>query len=120
MSDQTVWAGSFLRGVAQLGPDGQVLRTLTSELADGRGYVASVAGDPLDESIWVGTAMGGGLSRVRGSRVEWYGSGMLPHGVLHLRVPDIQVDRWSGVRRILVAFQGDESTPGAIGIYSGP
>ena len=120
MSDQTVWAGSFLRGVAQLGSNGQVLRTLTSELADGRGYVASVAGDPLDESIWVGTAMGGGLSRVRGNRVEWYGSGMLPHGVLHLRVPDIQVDRWGGARRILVAFQGDESTPGAIGIYSGP
>ncbi len=120
MPDQTVWVGSFVRGVAQLSSTGQVLRTLTTELADGTGNVASVAGDPLDQSIWVGTAMGGGVSRVRGDRVEWYGSGMLPHEVLHLKVPDIQVDSSSGARRILVAFQGDSSTPGAIGIYTGP
>jgi hypothetical protein len=120
MSDQTVWVGSFLRGLAQLSPSGQVLRTLSAELADGRGYVASVAGDPLDDSVWVGTAMGGGLSRVRGNWIAWYGSGVLPDEVLAQRVTDIQVERSGGTRRILVAFQGDESTPGSIGIYSGP
>jgi hypothetical protein len=120
MSDQTVWVGSFLRGMAQLSPSGQVLRTLSTELADGRGYVASVAGDPLDDSVWVGMAMGGGLSRVRGNSMAWYGSGVLPNEVLAQRVTDIQVDRSGGTRRILVAFEGDDSTPGSIGIYSGP
>ncbi len=120
MSDQSVWVGSFLRGAAQLSSSGQVLRTLSTELADGRGHAASVAGDPLDDSVWVGTAMGGGLSRVHGSRVDWYASGILPHDVLAHRVSDIQVDRSGSTRRILVGFQGDDSTPGAIGIYSGP
>jgi hypothetical protein len=35
-------------------------------------------------------------------------------------VTDIQVERSGGTRRILVGFQGDASTPGSIGIYSGP
>ncbi|WP_240486544.1 DUF7594 domain-containing protein [Hyalangium minutum] len=120
MSDETVWVGSFLRGLAQLSPSGQVLRTLSTELADGRGNVASVAVDPLDNSVWAGTAQGGGLSRVRGNTVEWHASGLLPNEVLGLRVPDIQVDRSGSTRRILVAFQGDATTPGSIGIYTGP
>jgi hypothetical protein len=120
MSDESVWVGSFHRGLAQLSSGGQVLRTLSTELADGRGNVASVAGDPRDNSVWVGTALGGGLSRVRDNSVEWYGSGILPNEVLTLRVPDIQVARSGGTRRILVAFQGNDTMPGSIGIYSGP
>jgi hypothetical protein len=64
--------------------------------------------------------MGGGLSRVRGNQVTWYGGGVLPNEVLAQRVTDIQVDRSGGTRRILVGFRGDDSTPGSIGIYSGP
>ena len=119
MSDQTVWVGSWARGLAQLSSTGQVLRRLSTELADGHGYVASVAGDPLDNSVWAGMSWGGGLSRVRGSTVRQYGSGVLPSSVLNLRVSDIQVDRSHSTRHILVAFQGDSTTPGSIGIYSG-
>lgn len=120
MSDQTVWVGSWVRGLAQLSSTGQVLRTLSTQLADGRGYVASVAGDPLDQSVWAGMSWGGGLSRVRGSTVEQYGSGVLPSSVLNMRVSDIQVDRSGSTRRILVGFLGSDTTPGSIGIYSGP
>jgi hypothetical protein len=119
MSDQTVWVGSWNRGLALLSPSGQVLRTLSSQLADGRGYVASVAADPLDNSVWAGLAWGPGLSRVRGSTVQHYGSGVLPSSVLNMRVTDIQVDRSGSTRRILVGFMGNDSTPGSIGIYSG-
>jgi hypothetical protein len=119
MSDQTVWVGSWIRGLAQLSATGQVLRTLSTELADGRGYVASVAADPLDNSVWAGMSWGGGLSRVRGGTVQHYGSGVLPSSVLNLRVTDIQVDRSGSTRRLIVAFMGSDSTPGSIGIYSG-
>jgi hypothetical protein len=120
MSDQTVWVGSFGRGLAQLSSTGQRLRTLSTELIDGHGYVSSVGGDPLDDSVWAGTAWGGGLSRVRGSTVQKYGSGVLPNALLYMRVSDIQVDRSSSTRRMLFAFQGTDSSPGTIGIYTGP
>jgi hypothetical protein len=119
MGDQTVWVGSFGRGLVQLSPTGQRLRALSTELIDGHGYVSSVAGDPLDNSVWAGTAWGGGITRVRGSTILRYGSGVLPSPLLYMRVSDIQVDRSGGTRRVLVAFQGDDSTPGSIGIYSG-
>ncbi|MFL5347413.1 MAG: DNRLRE domain-containing protein [Hyalangium sp.] len=119
MSDQSVWVGSFGRGLAQLSSSGQRLRTLSTELIDGHGYVSSVAGDPLDESVWAGTAWGGGLSRVRGSTVQKYGSGVLPNALLYMRVSDIQVDRSGPSRRMLFAFQGTDSSPGVIGVYTG-
>ncbi|WP_224362960.1 CBM96 family carbohydrate-binding protein [Hyalangium versicolor] len=119
ISDETVWVGSFTKGLAQLNSTGQVLRTLSTELIDGHGYVSSVTGDPLDSSVWAGTAWGGGLSRVRGSTVTKYGSGVLPNALLYMRVTDIQVDRSSTPRRILIGFQGTDTTPGSIGIYTG-
>jgi hypothetical protein len=120
MSDQTVWVGSFGRGLAQLSSSGQRLRTLSTELIDGHGYVSSVSGDPLDESVWAGTAWGGGLSRVRGSTVLKYGSGVLPNALLYMRVSDIQVDRSGTSRRMLFGFLGTDTSPGSIGIYTGP
>jgi hypothetical protein len=81
--------------------------------------VSSVAGDPLDSSVWAGTAWGGGVSRVRGSTVTKYGNGVLPNALLYMRVTDIQVDRSTTPRRILIGFQGTDSTPGSIGIYTG-
>jgi hypothetical protein len=49
-----------------------------------------------------------------------YGSGVLPSELVWMRISDIQVDRSSNPRRILVAFQGTDTTPGAIGVFSGP
>jgi len=120
MSDQSVWVGSWSRGLALLDPSGTRLRTLSTELVDGKGYVSAVAGDPLDNSVWAGANWGGGLSRVQGSTVLKYGSGVLPSELVWMRISDIQVDRSSNPRRILVAFQGTDTTPGAIGVYSGP
>lgn len=120
MGDQSVWVGSFSRGLALLNSSGQRLRVLSTELVDGHGYVSAVAGDPLDNSVWAGASWGGGLSRVRGSTVLHYGSGVLPSALVWMRISDIQVDRSGTSRRILVAFQGTDSTPGAIGVYTGP
>jgi hypothetical protein len=117
----TVWVGSFSNGLAHLDADGKVIRTLKNELA--APHVASVAADPLDGSIWAGTAWGGGLSRVKGG-VERYGLAVFGRELISMRVPDIQVDRSGTKRRMLVAFQGYTQkdgtvVPGAIGIYSG-
>jgi hypothetical protein len=120
MSDQSVWVGSWSRGLALLDANGTRLRTLSTELADGKGYVSAVAGDPLDNSVWAGASWGGGLSRVQGATVLKYGRGVLPDELVWMRISDIQVDRSSNPRRILVAFQGTDTTPGAIGVFSGP
>jgi hypothetical protein len=120
MSDQTVWVGSFQRGLALLSPSGQRLLTLSTELVDRTGHVSVVAADPLDDSVWAGTRWGGGLSRVRGTTVRHYGTGVLPDNLVWMRVNDIQVDRSGIMRRILVAFEGNSHTPGTIGIYVGP
>ncbi|MDY7228003.1 DUF7594 domain-containing protein [Hyalangium rubrum] len=119
MSDQSVWVGSFTLGLAQLSSSGQRLRTLSTELVDGHGYVSAVAGDPLDNSVWAGASWGGGLSRVRGNTVLHYGSGVLPSHLIWMRISDIQVDRSGTTRRILVGFEGTASTPGSIGVYHG-
>ncbi|HZH14574.1 MAG TPA: DNRLRE domain-containing protein [Archangium sp.] len=120
MSDQSVWVGSWGRGLALLDANGTRLRTLSTELVDGKGYVSAVAGDPLDNSVWAGASWGGGLSRVQGTTVRKYGTGVLPEELVWMRISDIQVDRSSSPRRILVAFQGTDTTPGAIGVFTGP
>ncbi|MFY0574852.1 DUF7594 domain-containing protein [Cystobacter fuscus] len=120
MGDQSVWVGSFTRGLALLDSNGQRLRTLSTELVDGAGRVSAVAADPSDESVWAGASWGEGLSRVRGGEVLLYGESVLPSFVHWLPVKDIQVDRSGPQRRILVAFDGTQSKPGAVGVYTGP
>ncbi len=120
MGDQSVWVGSFTRGLAQLDASGRPLRYLATQLVDGKGYVSAVAADPSDESVWAGASWGGGLSRVRGGTVTHYGASVLGSTRAGMRVSDIQVDRWSTTRRVLVAFQGTSSSAGGIGIYVGP
>ena len=120
MSDQSVWVGSFQRGMALLDANGQRLRTLSTELVDGFGYVGAIAADPVDESVWAGASWGGGLSRVRGATVVKYGTGVLPDHLVWTRITDVQVDRFSTPRRVLVAFDGSSNTPATIGIYVGP
>jgi hypothetical protein len=120
LSDQSFWVGSWVRGLTQLSSSGQVLRRLSTELIDGHGYVSAVVTDPVDDSVWAGASWGGGLSRVRGSTVQRYGSGVLPSELVWMRIMDVQVDRSGSTRRILVGFHGNDTTPGSIGIYSGP
>ena len=120
MGDQSVWVGSFTRGLAQLSASGQRLRTLSTELVDGAGRVSAVAMDPSDGSVWAGANWGEGLSRVRGSEVTHYGHAVLPSQVQWLPIKDIQVDRSASTRRVLVAFEGTSSKPGVVGIYTGP
>ena len=120
MGDQSVWVGSFTRGLALLDSSGQRLRTLTTELVDKAGRVSAVAADPKDGSVWAGANWGEGLSRVRGGEVILYGEGVLPSSVTWLPVTDIQVDRSSSQRRVLVGFDGTAKKHGAVGIYTGP
>lgn len=120
MANQNVWVGSFTRGLALLDSNGQRLRTLSTELADKKGYVGAVAADPLDDSVWVGMRWGGGVSRVRGSTVVNYADGVIPNHLIWVPVQDVQVDRASSPRRVLFAFQGSSTAPGTIGIYTGP
>jgi hypothetical protein len=120
MGNQSVWVGSFTRGLALLDSNGQRLRTLSTELVDGAGRVSAVAADPSDDSVWAGASWGEGLSRVRGGEVLLYGASVLPSSVHWLPVKDIQVDRSGVQRRILIAFDGTQSKPGAVGVYTGP
>ena len=120
MSDQSVWVGSFARGLALLDSSGQRLRTLSTELVDGAGRVSAVAADPSDGSVWAGAYWGEGLSRVRGGQVTLYGASVLPSAIQWLPMTDIQVDRSGSQRRLLVAFDGTSKKHGVVGIYSGP
>ncbi|XXF78929.1 hypothetical protein P2318_03990 [Myxococcaceae bacterium GXIMD 01537] len=76
--------------------------------------------DPSDDSVWAGARWGGGLSRARGSTVTHHGASVLGATLAGMPVSDVQVDRSTSPRRVLVAFQGTNSQPGAIGIYTGP
>jgi len=120
MGDQSVWVGSFTRGLALLDASGHRLRVLTTELVDGEGRVSAVAADPRDGSVWAGASWGEGLSRVRGGQVILYGESVLPEAVHWLEVTDIQVDRSGGTRRMLIAFDGTPKRHGVIGVYTGP
>jgi hypothetical protein len=123
-ADGSVWVGSFSRGLAQLTSDGRVVRRISTQLVDRRGLVSSVAADPLDNSVWAGASWGGGLSRVKNNTVAHYGGPVFGFELANSRVSDIQVDRSSGKRRILVAFMGHHRSDGrwvagAIGVYDG-
>ncbi|HYH97617.1 hypothetical protein [Hyalangium sp.] len=122
--DGSVWVGSFARGLAQLTPDGAVVRRISAELADHRGLVSAVAADPLNDSVWAGTSWGGGLSRVSGGTVAHYGVTVFGMDLAMSRISDIQVDRSGSRRRMLVGFMGYERSDrrwvaGSIGIYVG-
>ncbi|MBM7113837.1 DUF7594 domain-containing protein [Archangium primigenium] len=120
MGDQSVWVGSFTRGLAQLDVNGQRLRALSTQLVDGAGRVSAVAADPSDGSVWAGASWGEGLSRVRGGEVLLYGQDVLPSALHWLPVTDIQVDRSGSTRRVLIGFDGTSKRRGAVGVYTGP
>jgi hypothetical protein len=122
--DGTVWVGSFARGLTQMTTEGQVLRQLSTELVDRKGYVSAVVADPLDGSIWAGGSWGGGLSRVKDNTITHYDYSVFGLDLSMSRVPDIQVDTSGSKRRLLVAFLGYERSDkrwvaGSIGIFTG-
>jgi hypothetical protein len=125
VGDDTVWVGSFSRGLARMTREGVVERRFSKELVDGKGYVSSLAADPRDNSVWAGTYWGGGLSRVKDNTIMHYNYSVLGIDLAMSRISDIQVDTSGATRRILVAFMGYERSDdkrwvaGSIGIYTG-
>jgi hypothetical protein len=122
--DGRVWVGSFSRGLAELTPEGQVVRRLSTELADRRGLVSAVAADPLNDSVWAGASWGGGVSRVKDNTVAHYGVSVFGVELANSRISDIQIDTSGAKRRVLVGFMGYERgdkrwVTGSIGIYEG-
>jgi len=45
---------------------------------------------------------------------------VIPNHLIWVPIQDVQVDRASSPRRVLFAFQGSDTAPGTIGIYTGP
>jgi len=124
-SDGSVWVGSFARGLARMTREGEVQRRYAQELVDGKGYVSSVAADPLDDSVWAGAAWGMGISRVKNNTIMHYNHTVFGLDLAMSRVSDIQVDTSGAKRRVLVAFMGYQRgedkrwVAGTIGIFSG-
>lgn len=116
-SDNTVWVSSFTRGLARMNAEGgdvQYIKLSESQLS-------SVAVDPADGSVWTGTRWLGLIYRVKNGAVQTYACDQFGNQLCNSRISDIQVDRSSGGRRMLVGFLGsdDNHLPGAIGIYTG-
>jgi len=123
-ADGSVWVGSFSRGLAQMTPEGTVVRRFSTELADRRGLVSTVAVDPLNGSVWAGASWGGGVSRVKGNTVAHYGVSVFGLELANSGISDIQIDKSGSRRRVLVGFKGYERSDkrwvtGSIGIYVG-
>jgi hypothetical protein len=123
-ADGSVWVGSFSLGLAQLTPEGTVVRRLRTELVDKLGRVSSVAADPIDGSIWAGANWGMGISRVRGNTVAHYSGSVFGVELANSGISDIQIDKSGSRRRVLVGFRGYKRSDkrwvaGTIGIYVG-
>ncbi|MGZ3459967.1 MAG: hypothetical protein ACXU86_15855, partial [Archangium sp.] len=116
--DNTVWVSSFSRGLARMNAEGGDIHYVDVGVAN----LSSVAVDPADGSVWTGARWLGMVYRVKDSGVQSYGCAEFGDKVCSFsHVSDIQVDRSSGGRRILVGFMGSDEKhlPGAIGIYTG-
>ena len=110
-----VWIGSHAHGLAVLSGSG--VGYLKNELVSAN--VAAVTMDSRDGSIWTGHRWGGGLSRVRGGTVAQYSYGVFGSQLGDLPTLDVQMMGSGASRKVLVAFLGNGSMRGAIGIYSG-
>ncbi|RJS16622.1 hypothetical protein DRW03_30520 [Corallococcus sp. H22C18031201] len=128
-----VWVASFVHGLARLSPSGQLQGTVTSQLINytpatrGKPSMAptsAVAVDPWDGSVWAGGNWWGGITRLKGGSAIPYGDATLGRQFVFGSVADIQMDRSSSNRKVLVGFAGYVGTdgrvvPGALGIYTG-
>lgn len=118
MADNTLWVGSWARGLARIDEKGAVLETRFG--TGGERYVSALARDASNESLWVGFRWGRGLARLQpdGTLVR-YGP-VLTRDLERLPVTDLQVVGSGPTRRVLVGFgQHEDGGHGAIGIYEG-
>lgn len=110
-SNGAVWVGSIPNGLAVVAPDGTISTFDKGRFVDPK--ITALEVDPSDGSLWVGHIWGG-LTRLSGGQYVPYSEALFGPGVISQDVPDIQSDRLSGQRRILVAFGS-----GIVGIYTG-
>ncbi|MFL5322287.1 MAG: hypothetical protein ACJ790_21700 [Myxococcaceae bacterium] len=115
--DGTFWVGSAANGMAHVSSSGTVLGYLKNDLISSN--VSAVEADPLDGSIWAGARWGGGVNRIKGGQVTHYSLSVFGPNLANLPVTDVQSMGSGGSRKILVTFDGQGSSPGAVGIYSG-
>lgn len=124
-ADGTVWVGSFARGLVKMSREGEVERRYSQELVDGKGYVSSLAADPLDQSVWAGAAWGMGISRLKDNTIMHYNHTVFGLDLAMARVSDIQMDTSGPQRRVLVGWMGYKRSDdgrwvaGTIGVYDG-
>lgn len=107
--DGTLWVGSIPNGLVRVAA-GQVVPS-NAELVNTR--VSALEADPADGSIWVGHLFQG-ITRLGPRGAMYYGDSTFGAELAWSPVSDLQSDRFSGKRRILVAFWA-----GAIGVYTG-
>ena len=106
-----VWIGSSWRGLARWTPSG-ISYIPNSQMVDGK--VTALEKDPEDGSLWVGH-LWGGITRISNGTYTHYSWTPFGRPIIDGVVRDIQSDRLSGQRRVLVAFSG-----GVVAVYTGP
>jgi hypothetical protein len=125
LPDGTAFVGSFANGLIRIDSFGSRQGDFTGSLNNR--FVASVATDPLDHSIWVGMAYGPGITRLNSSRgtVEYFGDVFGPVGVTAF-IGNIQAANTPGGRKVAVSitlrgYQHLAKTKyaGAVGVYFG-
>lgn len=121
MNDGTVWVSSYSWGLAHLDGNGNVMSYKSTDLI--APHVSALARDKWDGSLWAGHRWGGGISRVKSGEVAQFGEQVFGMDLAQHPVWDIQMDKSSSTRRVLVAFQSIQKDgavqAGAIGVYTG-
>ena len=129
-NDGTMWIASLGHGLARVRSDGSV--SYFSVPVPGGDLLASVACDPSDSSVWVGSAFDGGIHRLKNGQWSTIPAGA-PAFALTGPVRSIQIDRWATPRIVYFAHlsqtqtttnpDGTKSTvvlPGGVSAYAGP
>jgi hypothetical protein len=120
MDDGTLWVSSFQHGIAHLDASGNVIARVTAADGLAADKLGAIAVDPLDQSLWVGTNFGPGLSRLRGGAFVQYDAAALGDDLAWEGVSDVQSAGSGASRKIVVSFPGDATHAGAVGVYDGP
>ena len=114
---ETVWVSSFTKGLARMNTQGGEVQSVNV----GDNALSTVAADPSGEGVWTGARWLGVVYRIQNGVQRTYSCGEFGRQLCGSRIAEIQVDRSSATRRILVGFMGNDAThtPGALGIYTG-
>src|SRR5439155_6141673 len=98
MPDGSAWIGSYANGLRRISGSGGLLADATARLL--RPQVTALARDPSDDSLWIGYAQGGAVSRL-----------MSDGSIRHYQIfpssaaRDIQIQGSGASRKVLVGFQ---------------